>query len=70
MPMIDVYATAGTFADQHRWPSTLAATVMTVEQVPDIPMFRKNTAGLRPRAARRAISRTSTATATTSGSRC
>ena len=44
MPMIDVYAEAGTFADQHRLATDLAAAVMAVEQVPDIPMFRKNTA--------------------------
>ena len=44
MPMIDVYATAGTFTDQHRLATDLATAVMTIEQVPDIPMFRKNTA--------------------------
>jgi len=44
MPMIDVYATAGTFADKHRLAADLAAAVMAVEQVPDIPMFRQNTA--------------------------
>jgi len=44
MPMIDVYATTGTFADPHQLAVDLAATVMSVEQVPDIPMFRKNTA--------------------------
>src|ERR1700760_556177 len=44
MPMIDVYATAGTFADKHRLAGDLAAAVMAVEQVPDIPMFRQNTA--------------------------
>jgi phenylpyruvate tautomerase PptA (4-oxalocrotonate tautomerase family) len=44
MPMIDVYATAGTFADKHQLVTDLAATVMAVEQVPDIPMFRQNTA--------------------------
>ncbi len=44
MPMIDVYATAGTFADKHRLATDLATAVMTIEQVPDIPMFRKNTA--------------------------
>ncbi|GAA5190955.1 hypothetical protein GCM10023346_09250 [Arthrobacter gyeryongensis] len=44
MPMIDVYATAGTFADKHKLAVDLASTVMRVEQVPDIPMFRKNTA--------------------------
>jgi phenylpyruvate tautomerase PptA (4-oxalocrotonate tautomerase family) len=44
MPMIDVYATAGTFADQHQLAVDLATAVMTIEQVPDIPMFRQNTA--------------------------
>jgi phenylpyruvate tautomerase PptA (4-oxalocrotonate tautomerase family) len=44
MPMIDVYATAGTFPDQHQLATDLAAAVMTIEQVPDIPMFRHNTA--------------------------
>jgi phenylpyruvate tautomerase PptA (4-oxalocrotonate tautomerase family) len=42
--MIDVYAAAGTFADTHRLAVDLATAVMTVEQVPDIPMFRQNTA--------------------------
>jgi phenylpyruvate tautomerase PptA (4-oxalocrotonate tautomerase family) len=44
MPMIDVYATAGTFADTRQLAADLATAVMTVEQVPDIPMFRQNTA--------------------------
>ncbi len=44
MPMIDVYATAGTFPDKHRLAVDLATAVMTIEQVPDIPMFRQNTA--------------------------
>jgi phenylpyruvate tautomerase PptA (4-oxalocrotonate tautomerase family) len=44
MPMIDVYAAAGTFADKHRLAVDLATAVMTIEQVPDIPMFRQNTA--------------------------
>ena len=44
MPMIDVYATAGTFDDIHRLATDLAATLKTIEQVPDIPMFRQNTA--------------------------
>jgi phenylpyruvate tautomerase PptA (4-oxalocrotonate tautomerase family) len=44
MPMIDIYATAGTFADKHQLAADAAATVMRVEQVPDIPMFRQNTA--------------------------
>jgi phenylpyruvate tautomerase PptA (4-oxalocrotonate tautomerase family) len=42
--MIDVYATAGTFPDTRRLATDLAAAVMTIEQVPDIPMFRQNTA--------------------------
>jgi len=44
MPMIDVYAAAGIFADTHTLATELATAVMTVEQVPNIPMFRKNTA--------------------------
>ena len=40
MPMIDAYAAAGTFADKHQLAMNLAAAVMTIEQVPDIPMFR------------------------------
>src|SRR5579859_5651274 len=44
MPMIDAYATAGTFADSRRLAVDLATAVMTIEQVPDIPMFRQNTA--------------------------
>jgi phenylpyruvate tautomerase PptA (4-oxalocrotonate tautomerase family) len=42
--MIDVYAAAGTFADKHTLARDLAAAVMSIEQVPDIPMFRQNTA--------------------------
>jgi phenylpyruvate tautomerase PptA (4-oxalocrotonate tautomerase family) len=44
MPMIDVYATAGTFGDPHALATRLADTLKQVEQVPDIPIFRKNTA--------------------------
>jgi phenylpyruvate tautomerase PptA (4-oxalocrotonate tautomerase family) len=44
MPMIDVYAAAGTFADSHVLAQRLATELMAIEQVPDIPMFRKNTA--------------------------
>jgi phenylpyruvate tautomerase PptA (4-oxalocrotonate tautomerase family) len=44
MPMIDVYATAGTFTDKHKLATDLAATLMAIEGVPDIPMFRQNTA--------------------------
>jgi phenylpyruvate tautomerase PptA (4-oxalocrotonate tautomerase family) len=42
--MIDVYAAAGTFADTRTLAADLARTLMEVEQVPDIPLFRKNTA--------------------------
>lgn len=44
MPMIDIYAAKGTFADPHKLAIDAASTVKSVEQVPDIPMFRKNTA--------------------------
>lgn len=44
MPMIDVYATSGTFVDPKALARELAATLMRIEGVPDIPMFRKNTA--------------------------
>src|SRR6266536_4552116 len=44
MPMIDIYATAGTFSDPHKLAADAAATVKTIEAVPDIPMFKKNTA--------------------------
>jgi phenylpyruvate tautomerase PptA (4-oxalocrotonate tautomerase family) len=42
--MVDVYARAGTFSDKHQLAVELASAVMKVEQVPDIPMFRQNTA--------------------------
>ena len=44
MPMIDVYAPAGAFEDKHLLARQLAAAVMAVEEVPDIAMFRQNTA--------------------------
>lgn len=44
MPMIDVYAAPGTFADPKALAQSLAATLMEVEQVPPIPLFRENTA--------------------------
>ena len=44
MPMIDVYAAAGTFADPKALARDLATALMKVEQVPDITLFRKNTA--------------------------
>jgi phenylpyruvate tautomerase PptA (4-oxalocrotonate tautomerase family) len=42
--MIDVYSVAGTFADPHQLAVDLATTLMTIEGVPNIPMFRQNTA--------------------------
>jgi phenylpyruvate tautomerase PptA (4-oxalocrotonate tautomerase family) len=44
MPMIDVYAPAGTFTVPGALARELAAELMRIEQVPDIPMFRSNTA--------------------------
>ena len=44
MPMIDIYAAAGTFADPHELARAAADAVKSVEKVPDIPMFRRNTA--------------------------
>jgi phenylpyruvate tautomerase PptA (4-oxalocrotonate tautomerase family) len=44
MPMIDIYATIGTFADTRKLAADAAAVVKGVEKVPDIPMFRQNTA--------------------------
>ena len=44
MPMIDVYAAAGTFPDSHALAQELAAAVMRWEQVPDLPLFATNTA--------------------------
>jgi hypothetical protein len=36
MPMIDVYAATGTFADKHQLAVDLATAVMTIEQVPGL----------------------------------
>ena len=44
MPMIYIHAPAGTFADPHALATAAAATLMRIEEVPDIPMFRDNTA--------------------------
>ena len=44
MPMIDVYATAGSFEHRAELAADLARTLMVIEGVPDIPMFRENTA--------------------------
>jgi phenylpyruvate tautomerase PptA (4-oxalocrotonate tautomerase family) len=42
--MIDVHATDGTFADKHTLAQHLASAVMRWEQVPDLALFRNNTA--------------------------
>jgi phenylpyruvate tautomerase PptA (4-oxalocrotonate tautomerase family) len=44
MPMIDVYAAAGTFADRHTLAKNLANAVMRWEKVPPIALFKNNTA--------------------------
>ena len=44
MPMIDVYAAAGTFSDKHSLARDLAAAVMRWERVPDLALFHNNTA--------------------------
>ena len=44
MPMIDVYCATDTFSDRHTLARDLAAAVMRWEQVPDISLFRQNTA--------------------------
>lgn len=44
MPMIDVYAAQGTFSDKHTLARNLAAAVMRWEKVPDLALFRNNTA--------------------------
>jgi len=44
MPMIDVYAADGTFADKRTLAKDLASAVMRWEQVPDLALFRNNTA--------------------------
>ncbi|MDQ1540414.1 MAG: hypothetical protein QOH29_1140 [Actinomycetota bacterium] len=44
MPMIDVYATEGTFADKHSLAQDIANAVMRWEQVPPLALFKNNTA--------------------------
>jgi phenylpyruvate tautomerase PptA (4-oxalocrotonate tautomerase family) len=44
MPMIDVYAAAGTFQDRKALAHDLAAAVMRWEGVPEISLFKDNTA--------------------------
>src|SRR6478672_11561506 len=56
VPMIDVYATEATFGNPHELARDLAAAVMRWEQVPDIALFRKNTAAFVHQMAPAAIS--------------
>jgi phenylpyruvate tautomerase PptA (4-oxalocrotonate tautomerase family) len=44
MPMIDVYATTGTFSEKHALAVELASAVMRWEKVPPISLFKNNTA--------------------------
>jgi phenylpyruvate tautomerase PptA (4-oxalocrotonate tautomerase family) len=44
MPMIDVYASTGTFSDKHALAKNLANAVMRWEKVPPIALFKNNTA--------------------------
>src|SRR6266705_2247320 len=44
MPMIDVYAADGTFKDRKALAHDLAAAVMKWEAVPDLELFKDNTA--------------------------
>jgi len=44
MPMIDVYAAAGTFSEKHQLAHDLARAVMRWEAVPELPLFADNTA--------------------------
>jgi phenylpyruvate tautomerase PptA (4-oxalocrotonate tautomerase family) len=44
MPMIDVYATTGTFNEHQELARDLAQAVMRWEGVPEIPLFADNTA--------------------------
>ena len=44
MPMIDVYASQGTFRDRKTLAKDLAAAVMRWEKVPPLALFKNNTA--------------------------
>jgi len=44
MPMIDVFAVAGTFADKRALTKSLTSALMRWEKVPAIPLFVDNTA--------------------------
>jgi phenylpyruvate tautomerase PptA (4-oxalocrotonate tautomerase family) len=44
MPMIDVYSADGTFENSQQLAQDLAAAVMRWEKVPELELFKKNTA--------------------------
>ena len=44
MPIIDIHATRGTFQDVRQLAIDAVAVVKGVEGVPDVPLFRENTA--------------------------
>jgi hypothetical protein len=67
--MIDVYSAQGTFADKHALARDLAAAVMRWEKVPDLPLFRKNTAAFVHDLPAGSISNVLTGRGTTSGSK-
>jgi len=54
--MIDIYAAAGRFRDPHALATSAATTLMRIEEVPEIPMFRENTAAFFHELAASAIS--------------
>src|SRR6478672_9275495 len=56
VPMIDVYASEATFANPHQLARDLAAAVMWWEQVPDLALFRRDTAAFVHQMAPAAIS--------------
>ncbi len=45
MPMIDVYAAAGTFSDKRSLAQELAKALMRSQQLPPIALFSTNTVG-------------------------
>lgn len=71
MPMIDVYAVAGTFRDKHTLAKDLANAVMRWEKVPRLALFKNNTAAFGSFTSCRATHcPTLQATATTFACRC
>lgn len=69
MPMIDVYVVAGRVANAAALARNLAATLMRIEGVPDIAMFRQNTAAFIHELAPDSISNVD-GTRTAAASRC